>query len=78
MGFRGDVLRVVFRQDKISERKASQAVTVANTRERQVAIAAANTHGAKFFVTGGEHVTSNDMFKVAEINIIGKRRPQRG
>ena len=27
-----------------------------------------NTHGKKFFVTGGEHVTSNDMFKAAEIN----------
>jgi hypothetical protein len=53
MGFRGDVLRAVFRQDKISERKASQAVTVANTCERQEAIAAANTHGSKFFVTGG-------------------------
>ena len=61
-------MRVVFRKDKISERNALQAVTVANTRERQEAIAAANTHGTKFFVTGGEHVTSNDMFKAAEIN----------
>jgi hypothetical protein len=25
-------------------------------------------HDKKFFVTGGKHVTSNDMFKVAEIN----------
>ena len=25
-------------------------------------------HGKKFFVTGGKHVTSDDMFKVAEIN----------
>ena len=61
-------MRAQFRPDKISERKALMAVTVANTRERQEAIAAANTHGAKFFVTGGEHVTSNDMFKAAEIN----------
>ena len=68
MGYRGDVLRAVFLPDKISARKASMAVTVANTRERQEAIAAANTHGTKFFVTGGEHVTSNDMFKAAEIN----------
>ena len=44
------------------------AVTVVNTRERQEAIAAANTHGATFFVTGSEHMTSNDMFKAAEIN----------
>ena len=68
MGYRGDVLRAQFCPDKISERKESMAVTVANTRERQEAIAAANTHGAKFFVTGGEHMTSNDMFKAAEIN----------
>ena len=43
-------------------------VMVPQTHECQEAIAAANTHGKKFFVTGGEHVTSNDMFKAAEIN----------
>ncbi len=68
MGYRSDVLRAQFCPDKISDREASMAVTVTNTREQQEAIAAANTHGAKFFVTGGEHVTSNDMFKAAEIN----------
>jgi len=69
MRYRGDVLRAQFCPDKISERKESMAVTVANTpRERQEAIATANTHGAKFFFTGGKHVTSNDMFKAAEIN----------
>ena len=41
-------------------------VTVANTRERQEALAATHTHGKKFFVTGGEHVTSNDMLIAAE------------
>ena len=43
-------------------------MTVANTRERQEALAAAHTHGKKFFVTGGEHVTSNDMLIAAELN----------
>ena len=52
MGYRGDVLRAVFRPDKISERKASMVVTVANTHERQEVIAAAHTHGLKFYVTG--------------------------
>ncbi len=61
-------MRAQFCLDKISERKELMAVTVVNTREQQEAIAAANTHGAKFFVTGGKHVTSNDMFKAAEIN----------
>jgi hypothetical protein len=41
---------------------------VANTRERQEALAAVHTHGKKFFVTGGKHVTSDDMFIVVELN----------
>ena len=68
MGYRGDVLRAQFRLDQISERKASVAATVANTLERQEAIAAANAHSAKFYVTGGEHTMSNVMLKAAEIN----------
>jgi len=43
-------------------------VTVVNTRERQEALATAHMHGKKFFVMGGEHVTSNDMLIVAELN----------
>ena len=54
-------MRVQFRPDKIREMKALGPVTVANTREHQEALAAAHTHGKIFFVTGGEHVTSNDM-----------------
>ena len=62
-------MRAQFCPDKISERKALMAVTgVANTHKCQEAIATANTHGAKFFVTGGKHVTSNNMFIAAEIN----------
>jgi hypothetical protein len=68
MGYRGDLLSVQFRPDKIRELLASGPVTVANTRERQEALAAAHTHGKKFFVTGGEHVTSNDMLIAAELN----------
>ena len=40
---------------------------VPHTQERQEALAAATTHGKKFFVTGGEHITSDDMFKSAKI-----------
>ena len=39
-----------------------------NTRERQEALAAAHTHGKKFFVTGRDHVTLNDMLIAAELN----------
>jgi hypothetical protein len=41
-------------------------VTVTYTHERQEAFTAAR--GKKFFVTGGEHVTLDDMFKAVEIN----------
>jgi hypothetical protein len=43
-------------------------VTVANMRERQEALAAAHTHGKKIFVTGGDHVTLNDMLIAAKLN----------
>ena len=67
MGCRGDILRVQFCPDKISERKVLVPVTVANTREHQEALAAAHTHGKKFFMTGGKHVTSDNMFKAVEL-----------
>jgi hypothetical protein len=41
---------------------------VVHTRERQEALATMRTHNKKFFVKEGEHVTSDNMFKVAEIN----------
>jgi hypothetical protein len=43
------------------------SVTVANTRERQEALAKATTHGKKFYVTGGEHITSDDMIFATEM-----------
>jgi hypothetical protein len=43
-------------------------VTVANTREHQEALAAVHTHGKKFFVTGGEHMTLDKMFIAVELN----------
>ena len=68
MGYRSDLLRAQFRPDKISERRVLGPVTVANTRECQEALAAAHTHGKKFFVMGGEHVTLNDMLIATELN----------
>ena len=47
--------------------RAAVPVTVAHTRKRQEALATAPTHGKKFFVTGGEHITWDNMFKSAEI-----------
>ena len=48
LGYKGDVLRVQFCLDKISERKALAPVTVANTRERQEILATVHTHGKNF------------------------------
>ncbi len=44
-------------------------MTGAHTLERQEALAVARTQGKKFFMTGGEHVTSDNMFKAVEINM---------
>jgi hypothetical protein len=43
-------------------------VMVPQICEHQEAISATNMHSKKFFVTGGKHVTSDNMFKAAEIN----------
>ncbi len=48
-------------------RSAAAPVTVPHTHERQEALTAATTHGKKFFVTGGKHITSDNIFKSAEI-----------
>jgi hypothetical protein len=78
MGYRGDVLRALFCLDEISERKALGPVTVRNTREHQKALAAAHTHCKKFFVMGGKHVTSDNMFKAVELNRRRAEAAERG
>ena len=40
---------------------------MANTCERQEALVRATTHGKMFFVTGGKHINSNDIFISAEM-----------
>ncbi len=71
MGYDADLLKTGFNEDRIraaaAEEELDLSVTVANTRERQKALAKATTHGKKFYVTGGEHITSDDMFIAAEM-----------
>ena len=67
MGYKGKMLRVQYHEDKVRVLRAAAPVTVAHTCKRQEALAAAITHGKKFFVTGDEHITSDDMFKSAKI-----------
>ena len=66
-GYKGEMLRAQYHEDKFLALWADAPVTVAHTRERQEALIAATTHEKKFFMTGGEHITPDDMFKSAEI-----------
>lgn len=50
-------------------KQTSAPGTVPQTRELQEALAAAKTHGKRFFVTHGSHITSDNMFKVTEIGV---------
>jgi len=69
MGYDADLLRTGFNEDRIkaAAEDFTLSVTVANTRERQETLVKATTQGKKFFVTGGEHINSNDMFISAEM-----------
>ncbi len=62
LGYDGSLLRATLRKQK-----ENVAVTVPHSRERLEALAAASTHGAFFAATGGEHLTSDDVFKQAEL-----------
>ena len=75
MGYDADLLKTEFNEDRIRSAAAEEldlSVTVANTRERQEALAKATTYGKKLYVTGGEHITSDDMFIAIEMGN-GKR-----
>ena len=75
MGYDVDLLKTEFNEDRIRSAAAEEldlSVTVANTRERQEALAKATTYGKKLYVTGGEHITLDDMFIAVEMGN-GKR-----
>ena len=66
MGYDADLLKTEFSENRIraaaTEEELDLSITVANTRERQEALAKATTYGKTFYVTGGKHITSDDMF----------------
>ena len=69
MGYNADLLKTGFDKDQIKAAAeiSTLSITVVNTRERQEALVKASTHRKKFFVTGGKHINSNDMFISAEM-----------
>ena len=63
-GYEGDLFKI-----KIKEVKFHTLVTVPNSKERTEALSKATGHGQKFMVTGGGHLTSDDIFKSFEVEI---------
>ncbi len=69
MGYNADLLKTEFNKEKIrvSAEERTIYAQVANTCKRQEALQKALTHGKKFHVTCGEHITSDDMFIAVEM-----------
>jgi hypothetical protein len=67
MGYKCEMLRVLYLEDKVQALQAAAPVTVPHTRKCQEALATATNHGKKFFMTGAKHITSDNMFKSAKI-----------
>jgi hypothetical protein len=67
MGYKGEMLRMQYLEDKVRVLQAAAPVTVPHTRECQEALTATTTHGKKFFMMGGKHITLENMFKSAKI-----------
>ncbi len=66
-GYKGEMLWVQYLEDKVQALQTAAPVTVPHTRKRQEALATTTTHRKKFFMRGGKHITSDDMFKSAKI-----------
>ncbi len=64
MGFDAELLKTEFDEDGIraAVEESDLSVTEANTHKRQEALTKATTYGKKFYVTGGEHINSDDIF----------------
>ena len=60
-GFDGSAFKV-----QIQKKKEPKKMTVRHSQERIDAIAKATTHGQHFHVTGGDHLTSDDIFIATE------------
>ena len=67
MGYNGEMLRAQYHEDKVRALRAAAPVTVAHTRKCQEVLPTPTTLEKKFFVTGGEHITSENMFKSDKI-----------
>jgi len=62
LGYKGELLEAT-----IKKVKQSQPLTVPQSKERMLALAEANSHGARFLVTGGHSITGDDALLAAEV-----------
>ncbi len=67
MGYNGGLLRVELKRD----REDVMPLTVPHSKERVELLRYATTHSAKFLVTRGDCITTNDMFMAVEKNVSG-------
>jgi hypothetical protein len=70
-GYAAEYLQATLQRDADS---ADRPITQPNTLARQQALANARGHGGRFHVTGGMHVTSDDVFISMEMSIRNEER----
>jgi len=67
MGYNGRLLRVELKRD----REDAMPLTIPHSKERVDLLRYATMHSAKFLVTRGDHIITNNMFIAAEKNVSG-------
>ena len=72
-GYDADHLKATLQQGRAAE-ETDRPITQPNTLARQQALANARGHGGRFHVTGGMHVTSDDLFISMEMNVRNEER----
>ena len=65
-GYAADYLQATLQQ---GDAETDWPITQPNTLARQQALTNARGHGGRFHVTGGMHITSDDLFISMEMNI---------
>jgi hypothetical protein len=68
MGYKGDAQKSKFTENKIQEIRPPRLSRYSRLASTKRLLLPKNTQSKNYFVSGGKHVTSNNMFKVAEIN----------
>ncbi len=68
MGYNGGLLYVEIKHNN----HQTMPLTLLQSKERVEMLRHATTHSLKFLVTQGNHLTNNDSFITAQMNVLGK------